>query len=145
VVKHELSQDGTKGRRRWNGKTQKEFETEQIFHSFLLFLLADKDPMAFSITLSIRSSRRIERFSFILSDLFLLLSLPIAFMFDPRSPRKSGHSINDRPKTFSAEYLAETNIRQVLKKVVLSNFSFPSHIFHQNKHALYVFGAHNFF
>jgi hypothetical protein len=47
--------------------------------------------------------------------------------------------ISDRPKTFSAEYLAEnyrnnisaeTNIRQVLtktKKVLFSNFPFQSH------------------
>jgi hypothetical protein len=38
---------------------------------------------------------------------------------------------SDRPKTFSAEYSAETNIRQVLpktKKVLSSNFSFSKNI-----------------
>jgi hypothetical protein len=49
------------------------------------------------------------------------------------------HSIahSDRPKTFSAEYSAETNIRQVLpktKKVLFSNFQFQSNFFRENEH-----------
>jgi hypothetical protein len=49
---------------------------------------------------------------------------------------QKAHSIkiegSDRPKTFSAEYLAETNIRLVLpktKKVLFCNFPLPSHFF----------------
>jgi hypothetical protein len=48
---------------------------------------------------------------------------------------------SDRPKTFSAEYLAETNIRPVMpktKKVLSSNFSFPNNFFRESKFLVYI-------
>jgi hypothetical protein len=52
--------------------------------------------------------------------------------FLTRAPLVLQPTFSDRPKTFSGEYSAETNIWQVLpitKKVLFSNFPLPSNIF----------------